>query len=102
MEDKNFDTDSLEWSDIVNIIQDDNNTAGDLLNQLAKESDELEKEDRKLKEKLNNIKFRKSQISNGLNNILKHIKKPNGVTVQRDGYLVRATNGSVKIDNNVL
>lgn len=94
--------DDLSFSNIVNLIQDEETKGSDILNIIAHEMEENNKIIEKLESDLACAKGRKDTLISGSQRVLQHLKKEYPLAVQRSGYIVVVTKENISIERNVL
>ena len=94
--------DDLSFSNIVNLIQNQEITGADVLNTIALEMEENNKTIEKLERDLSNAKNRKGSLISGSQRVLQHLKKEYPLAVQRKGYIVVVTSENISIERNVI
>lgn len=83
--------DDLSYSNIVNLIQNEEIKGADVLNLIAHEMEENNKIIEKLERDLACAKGRKNSLFEGAKKVMTHLKKEYPLAVQRQGYIVVVT-----------
>lgn len=94
--------DDLSYSNIVNLIQDEEIKGADVLNIIAHEMEENDKKIEKLENDLACAIGRKETLFEGAKKVLTHLKKEYPLAVQRKDYIVVVTKENISIERNVL
>lgn len=92
----------LSYSNLVSIIQNDEQVAGVCLNDLAFECEELSESIQNAEFKLDIMKKRRSAVVDAAQNIAKHINKSIPLAVQRSGYIVVVSSKNISVERNVI
>lgn len=92
----------LSYSGIVNQIQEDTNTASDMLVEIAEQKELVDLSIQNLKNDLARLERQRGQLKEGAYHILKHLEKHTPLVVQREGFIVVVTDVNISIERNVI
>ncbi|MDB9911055.1 hypothetical protein OAC88_02830 [Flavobacteriaceae bacterium] len=92
----------LSWSKIVDLIQNDNTKGADMLEEIATEKEQIDKEFLDAEIKLQQIKTRQLHLKEGALLVLKHLKREAPLAVKRKDFIVVVSDADVTIERNVL
>ena len=92
----------LSYSNLVNIIQGDERKASELLNDFAKEYEDLDSNIRIKIQQLKDLENRKLNLHKASKNIATHVKKDLPMFVQSEKTVIILTEKSIEIVTNVI
>ncbi|MGE0931691.1 hypothetical protein [Peijinzhouia sedimentorum] len=92
----------LSYSGLSNLIEGSDLIAGNVLNAIAVEKEQIENELKQLRNKVAVLEGRHNSLKSAKDLVLKNIKREAPLAVQRDGYIVVVTKDNISIERNVI
>lgn len=92
----------LSFSGIVGEIQGEEIKGADMIAKIANQKEKVDLEIKILEKELSQKKAESQQLVNGVEHILRHLKKETPLAVQRNVFIVLITDEGVSIQRNVI
>ncbi|AGO49672.1 hypothetical protein Phi13:2_gp062 [Cellulophaga phage phi13:2] len=95
-------TDELGWSEIVNLIGNEDISPAEILTEIALDKQSIEKDILIAETKLQRLKTKELQLKTSALHVMKYTKKEFPLVVINDGFIVVVTKDEITIESNVI